>query len=154
MKKPYLILVSISTFGCLRTDENLHILSFQNKWGVAFCEYPRPGGDCRYNIFFLPLKNLADSNTIADSSSIFKFQYDKGINFRSDKTIIDQIRSANPKEYIFEKGNNHHIYYWAFMKIRYHLDTAIVAPKSRDFSNDTVLKKNTRFIVSILSAVG
>ncbi|MDF2432865.1 MAG: hypothetical protein JWP44_2496 [Mucilaginibacter sp.] len=83
------------------------MLSFQNRWGIAFYIYPKPDGDCNYQSFFLPLKNNADTRLITDSSSIFDFEYGPGIGFNSNNPIFwDQIQLANPLKYVFEKKDN------------------------------------------------
>jgi len=142
MKKILLAILLLNLFSCFNISEKSNILSFQNVWGVAFYIYPRTGGDCNYRSFFLPFKKNVDTALITDSASIFDFDYKPGIGFYSDKPIFwDQIQSANPKKYVFEKGNDHHIIYWEFMKLKFHRKPFDVKLDFDNLITDTLIRK-------------
>jgi hypothetical protein len=140
MKKVFLFFFFVDLMGCMSHDNKPDILSFQNKWGVAYYIYPRYQEDgCSYRVAFLPLKNLADTSLITDSSSIFDFKYGSGINFRSGNPVfLSEIYSSNPKKYLYIKGNSNHIIYWGFMKLKYHVDTATGVPVVSSIQSDTL----------------
>jgi len=146
MKKAYLYIFFAFLSACLSVKDNSKILSFQNKWGVSYYFSPRsPGDGCSYQMGFLPLKNMADTTILTDSSSIFDFKYGTGINFLSDHPIFrNQIYAANSKNYIRESGNSSHIVYWAFVKLKYHIDNKIEKLDLGEVSTDTMFLKDHR----------
>lgn len=135
-------MVIFVAFGCSRISDKAKMLSFQNMWGVAYYYSPKLDGSCSYRIGFLPLKNLADTSLIKETSSISEFRYDPGMNFLcDDRTLIDQIHSANPTQYLYEKGNDNHRINWAFVKLKYHLNPKYSNPELGNLLTDTLYSK-------------
>jgi len=145
MKKTVIILISVTFLGCKTKTDEPDILSFQGKWGVAYYFSPRFASDgCDDEIGFLPLINSRDTSLITDLSSLFDFKYGHGIVFLSrDPIVSDEIYAANTKIFVHEKGDSYHIVYWAFVKIRYHLNKKFPNQELGDLLDDTLyLKKH------------
>lgn len=124
MQKKFII-IALFFLGCNQPNKKPDISSFQNKWGVAFYIFPKQEEDgCKYRMSFLPLKNQADTVLIKENSTIFDFNYDTGMDFTTiDRSSLNIIYNASQPNYVHFAGNYNHVVFWAFVRLKYSVET-------------------------------